>query len=462
MGPSSAQVIRDCQAQFNPSATFAPMLAKEKEKRVAEGAKAFNRRSKNKKDLRVKMGHGGTLDPLASGVLILGLGAGTKSLQSFLDCSKTYETVVVFGASTDSYDRVGKVLTRRGYDHVTEDMVRGALDSFRGKIQQTPPLFSALKMEGKPLYEYAREGKPIPREIPTREVEVTELELVEWYPPGSHRHYWPTEEAGEAERQVAEKVWKAQQQSGKSLTPEEKHEDEEAIAAHEAAKRKFEDDVDGLVRDRPHPAKKQKRMQQQQNGQRKGGDIVMSGALGSTPSTEHSRKGANLVPAAEPAAKAPWDGEGPPAVKIRMTVTSGFYVRSLCHDLGAKVGSAAMMAELCRSRQGDFEVGGPNCLEYEDVTKGEEVWAPKVAAMLERWSGKTAAPEGAPVAAAVAAAETPASEPAEGAEVNGAGPVVAEGETVLPSAEADSSQNEEPAAMQARDDDEESWKGFQD
>lgn len=463
MGLSSAQVIRDCQAQFNPSATFAPLLAKEKEKRVAEGAKAFNRRSRNKKELRVKMGHGGTLDPLASGVLILGLGSGTKSLQSFLDCSKTYETVVVFGASTDSYDRVGRVLTRRGYDHVTEEMVRGAMESFRGRIKQTPPLYSALKMEGKPLYEYAREGKPIPREIPTREVEVKELELVEWYPPGSHRHYWPTEEAGEAERQLAEKVWKAQQQSGKSLTPEEKREDEEAIAAHEAAKRKFEDDVDGLVRDRPHPSKKQKRMPQ--NGQRKSGDVMMSGALGSTPSTEHSQKGANLIPAAEPDAKAPWDGEGPPAVKIRMTVTSGFYVRSLCHDIGAKVGSAAMMAELCRSRQGDFEVGGANCLEYEDITKGEEVWAPKVAGMLERWSGKKADPEGAPVAAAPAPtpAETPADEPEKGPEVNGAGPAVAEEETVLPSAEVDSSPNgEEPAVMQAREDDEESWKGFQD
>lgn len=256
-------------------------------------------------------------------------------------------------------------------------------------------------------------------------------------------------------------MWKAQQQSGKSLTPEEKREDEEAIAAHEAAKRKFEDDVDGLVRDRPHPSKKQKRMQQ--NGQRKGGDVMMSGALGSTPSTEHSQKGANLIPTADPDAKAPWDGEGPPAVKIRMTVTSGFYVRSLCHDLGTKVGSAAMMAELCRSRQGDFEVGGANCLEYEDITKGEEVWAPKVKAMLESWSGKKASPEDTPVAAAPTPAKSSTDEPESGAEVNGAKPAVAEEETVLPSAEADSSPNgEEPAVMQARDDDEESWKGFQD
>ncbi|MBE3047199.1 hypothetical protein IMZ48_32685, partial [Candidatus Bathyarchaeota archaeon] len=116
VGLSSAQVIRDAQAQFNPSATFAPALQLEKDKRLAENPQNFNRRSRNRKELRVKMGHGGTLDPLASGVLILGVGAGTKCLQSFLGCTKTYETVVVFGASTDSYDRVGRILTRKGYD----------------------------------------------------------------------------------------------------------------------------------------------------------------------------------------------------------------------------------------------------------------------------------------------------------------------------------------------------------
>lgn len=448
VGLSSAQVIRDCQAQFNPSATFAPMLQKEKDKRMAENPKNFSRRSRNKKELRVKMGHGGTLDPLASGVLILGVGAGTKSLQSFLGCTKSYEAVVVFGASTDSYDRVGRVLTRKPYGHVTEDMVREALGAFRGKIQQTPPLFSALKMEGKPLYEYAREGKPIPREIPTREVDVPELELLEWLPPGSHKHYWPAEEAGAAERQLAEKVWRVQESRG-SLTPEERREEDEALAAHEAQKRKFEDDVDGLVRDRPSH-KRQKRMEQKQ--QRKGGDVMMSGALG-MPTQEHSDKGANLVPEARPGDGPPWEGEGPPAVRIRMTVSSGFYVRSLCHDLGAKVGSAAMMAELCRSRQGDFEMGGENCLAYEDIGKGEEVWAPQVTRMLDNWThGRVAA-----VAPGVAAAATAGSLPSK--ETNGAGPAPAE--TVIPSAEAASPNGEAPAEA-AKDDDEVSWKGFQD
>ncbi|SPO00654.1 related to pseudouridine synthase [Cephalotrichum gorgonifer] len=472
VGLSSAQVIRDCQMQFNPSATFAPLLKKESDKRAAEGAKAFNRRSKNKKELRVKMGHGGTLDPLASGVLILGLGNGTKSLQGFLDCTKSYETVIVFGASTDTYDRVGRILTRRTYTHITKDMVLKAIDSFKGKIQQTPPLFSALKMEGKPLYEYAREGKPIPRQIPTREVDVLSIEMVEWYPPGSHKHYWPTEEAGDAERQLAQKVWKVQESNGKALTPEEEEEEARAVAAHEAAKRKFESDVDGLVMDRPHSKKKQKKSH---NGQRKGGEVVMSGALGTEPTSEPAqpfRKGANLIPESDPNAKAPWEGEGPPAVKIRMTVTSGFYVRSLCHDLGAKLGSAAMMAELCRSRQGDFEVDGPNCLDYDDIAKGEEVWAPKVAAMLENWTQKTVAKattfSGHPPVVAEPVERKELSDKA--VETNGVEPTQAgEKGTVPPSAKTEAAaappvkpEASVAAAEAEKDDDEVSWKGFQD
>jgi tRNA U55 pseudouridine synthase TruB len=82
---------------------------------------------------------------------------------------------------------------------------------------------------------------------------------------------------------------------------------------------------------------------------------------------------------------------GPPAAKLRMTVTSGFYVRSLCHDLGAAVGSAALMAELERTRQGDFEVG-KNVLEYTDLKKGEKVWGPQVEAMLDEWYKKEKQP----------------------------------------------------------------------
>jgi tRNA pseudouridine55 synthase len=119
---------------------------------------------------------------------------------------------------------------------------------------------------------------------------------------------------------------------------------------------------------------------------------LMSGALGDMPpAAPKPGKGSNLIPDAPDAdTPPPWDDKGPPAARIRMTVTSGFYVRSFCHDLGAKVSSSALMAELCRSRQGDFVLGGSNCLEFSDLAKGEDVWAPQVKAMLDLWNAKKA------------------------------------------------------------------------
>ncbi|KAH9901924.1 trub family pseudouridylate synthase-containing protein [Xylariomycetidae sp. FL2044] len=382
MGMSSAQVIRDCQHHFNPSAFFKPMIEQEGAKRAQESNNKRKRRGFGKNDIRVKMGHGGTLDPLATGVLILGVGKGTKSLQSFLDCTKTYETVVVFGASTDTYDRVGKILKKTAYDHITRSKVEEALGSFRGTFKQMPPLYSALKMEGKPLYEYAREGKPLPREINTRDVDVTELELLEWYEPGTHSHRWPAEEATTFERNFAEQVWKLeqrQQMNGKKLSPEEEEEDTKARNEHENFKRKADESVDALVYDRV-------------NKRRKGNQNIplMSGALGPhPPAAPKPGKGSNLIPSLpDPNTPPPWEDKGPPAARIRMTVTSGFYVRSFCHDLGVKVGSAAMMAELCRSRQGDFVLGSSNCMEFTDLGKGEGVWAPKMEDMLDQWNNK--------------------------------------------------------------------------
>ncbi|KXJ92663.1 pseudouridine synthase [Microdochium bolleyi] len=379
IGMSSAQVIRDCQHHFNPSSHFKAAMDDMQSAREAESNTKKKRRKMNR--MQVKMGHGGTLDPLATGVLILGVGKGTKSLQGFLDCKKVYETVVLFGASTDTYDRVGKVLKKTAYDHITKPMVEEALNSFRGKLDQMPPLYSALKMEGKPLYEYAREGKPIPREIATRQVEVVELELLEWYEPGTHNHRWPADEATSFERSFAEQVWKIgkQQVEGKKRSPEEEEQETKALKAHEDFKRKADEKVDALIYDKPN-----KRRKPQSNVP------LMSGALGDPPpQSPRPGKGSNLIPPSpDPNTPPPWDDKGPPAARIRMKVTSGFYVRSFCHDLGVKVGSAAMMAELARSTQGDFTVGGPTCLEYTDLAEGESVWSPKINAMLADWNSK--------------------------------------------------------------------------
>lgn len=380
-GMSSAQVLRECQKHFNPSALFRPMLDAERAKRLKEAGGQFRRRRDEKRAAQVKIGHGGTLDPLATGVLILGIGSATKLLPQFLDCTKTYETIVLFGASTDTYDRAGRLLTRRPYDHITRDMVDKELGGFRGKQKQMPPLYSALKMDGKPLYEYAREGKPIPREIEARDVDALEVKLLEWYEPGMHNYHWPTDEAEAVERNLAEQVWRVErlQVTAKVLTPEQK-EDDQAIAEHETFKRKFEERQDELITDKPH-----KRC-------RHGKEPMMSGALGALPHPVHSSKGLHLVPPS-PAKNTPplWDDDGPPACKVRLTVSSGYYVRSFSHDLGNKLGSAAFMAELCRVRQSDFTVDGTNTLEFDELAEGEEVWGPRVADMLARWNGE---PEG--------------------------------------------------------------------
>jgi tRNA pseudouridine55 synthase len=383
---SSAQVIRDCQNYFNPSTLFAPLIAQDKAQHDKESQYQKRRRGKAKQQIRVKMGHGGTLDPLATGVLILGVGRGTKSLHDFLHCTKTYETVVLFGATTDTYDRTGRLLKKGSYDGVTRQAAEQALEGFRGKIRQTPPLYSALKMAGKPLYEYAREGKPIPREIETREVEVVELDLVEWYEPGTHNHRWPTEEADQAEKKLVDEVWavaKQQVEGGAAAEPQQQQQKEEASAPAEHAGTKREAEAEA-EEEEGHPAKKTKTNEGRAAPQTSGGP-------GKRPP---KGRGSDLIPAPPaPDMPPPWEGQGPPAAKIRMTVTSGFYVRSLCHDLGEKLGCGGMMAELSRTRQGQFVLGGANCIEYDELHEGEDVWGPKVRSMLELWKNPNAAAE---------------------------------------------------------------------
>jgi len=139
-----------------------------------------------------KLGQGGTLDPLAEGVLVIGIGAATKQLSQFLHCSKEYETTGLLGTSTTSYDSQEPVMRRAPHAHVDEALLRAQLPRFTGAVKQLPPVFSALRMDGKRLFEYAREGLPLPRPIEPRDVTVHELRLVAWHAPGSHAYEPPT------------------------------------------------------------------------------------------------------------------------------------------------------------------------------------------------------------------------------------------------------------------------------
>ncbi|MCJ1376957.1 hypothetical protein MMC17_000047 [Xylographa soralifera] len=405
-GITSAQVVRDLQKAFNPSELFAPWLANEKAIRDRE--KAHQKYRRRDKRLQVKIGHGGTLDPLATGVLIIGVGKGTKHLQKFLMCTKAYETTLLFGAATDTYDVQGKLLSKAPYSHVTRKKVEEALDGFRGEIMQRPPIYSALRIQGKHLYEYAREGKEVPVEIQERPVTVENLEITEWLEPGSHDYKWPAEEAMPEEKEVAEKVLHLSQDG--AGTSKEQSTDKQTSPTGTKRKRPPAYVEGDLIYDTSHAGKRQET----------DSDVVMSGGLletsdepqeisvkeeraAETANQESSTVEITITEEDTPPTTAtqppsfnpelsthstpPTITAGPPAAKLRMTVTSGFYVRSLCHDLGKAVGSLGILAELVRTRQGEFELG-KNALEYEDLGKEESVWGPQVKAMLEGWQAK--------------------------------------------------------------------------
>ncbi len=123
-----------------------------------------------------KAGHTGTLDPLATGVLPLCFGAATKFSQLHLDADKTYETTVRLGVRTSTADAEGEVIATRAVQCSVGQVVE-VLDRFMGEIEQVPPMHSALKKDGKALYEYARDGETVERE--PRRVTIHEIELLD-------------------------------------------------------------------------------------------------------------------------------------------------------------------------------------------------------------------------------------------------------------------------------------------
>jgi tRNA pseudouridine55 synthase len=140
-GLSSAEALRRLQQIFKPSAIFADTLQAEKERRERESHRQrVRRRNPNAVRNEVKIGHGGTLDPMASGVLIAGIGGGTKYLQQFLNCTKTYEATAMFGADTDTYDAMGKVVKWASWEGINGEKVEKALEQFKGDIMQVPPM----------------------------------------------------------------------------------------------------------------------------------------------------------------------------------------------------------------------------------------------------------------------------------------------------------------------------------
>ena len=124
---------------------------------------------------KIKVGHAGTLDPLATGLLVVCTGKMTKQIDTFQGQIKEYTGTIVLGGTTPSFDLETEINETFPTNHISEDLIHNTTKQFIGEIQQFPPIFSALKKDGKRLYEFARAGESV--DIPSRTVDISEFEI---------------------------------------------------------------------------------------------------------------------------------------------------------------------------------------------------------------------------------------------------------------------------------------------
>ena len=124
---------------------------------------------------KIKVGHAGTLDPLATGLLILCTGKFTKKIETYQAQVKEYTGTITLGGTTPSYDLESEIDQTFDFSNITSEEIKAVTQQFIGEIQQQPPIFSALKKDGKRLYEYARAGEEV--EIPKRTIHISEFEI---------------------------------------------------------------------------------------------------------------------------------------------------------------------------------------------------------------------------------------------------------------------------------------------
>jgi len=124
-----------------------------------------------------KMGHAGTLDPLASGLMIIGINEGTKKLNEYLKLPKTYIADILLGIITTTGDKEGKIVEQKNVENLDEKNLEKVLNEMKCKLKLKVPIYSAIKIKGKPLYKYAREGKNIV--VPEKTMEITHIKLID-------------------------------------------------------------------------------------------------------------------------------------------------------------------------------------------------------------------------------------------------------------------------------------------
>ncbi|TIB76508.1 hypothetical protein E3Q23_01783 [Wallemia mellicola] len=311
---------------FKPHEDAPPPLPSDKKKKGNKWRKSRGGGARGVGGYAVKVGQGGTLDPLADGVLVVGLNKGTKKLADLLNCSKEYTTIGLLGCETDSYDSEGAVVSKSRWQHITKSDIENALEGFRGEIDQLPPIFSAIKIEGKRLFEYARAGETPPKPVEKRKCTIHSLTLEEFIPGDKHAFRYPVKELSSEDKEAAQKAQEFVA-SGTDNKSEEKADDEKV-------------------------------------------DKVLEGSE---------------EPQEEPSEQADKEVRPPTAFKLRMTVSGGTYVRSIVHDLGKALGSSAHVVELTRTRQGEFALANAST-EDGGVSTGSNVldWSVFEKALAEK------------------------------------------------------------------------------
>ncbi len=125
-----------------------------------------------------RVGHAGTLDPAATGILLVCAGQATRLVEYLVPGTKTYQGAIVLGRSTNTYDREGETTGEADTRHLERELVEDAMAGFIGEIEQVPPAYSAIKRDGIPAYKLARKGKSV--DLPARRIRIDSFELVEW------------------------------------------------------------------------------------------------------------------------------------------------------------------------------------------------------------------------------------------------------------------------------------------
>lgn len=336
-GITSNQFMMKLQHALTNSQVF----SKEIQRATAERMRQYQEQTgktaskrKLRKVSKVKMGHGGTLDPLASGVLVIGIGTGTKKLSDYLSGTvKEYESEALFGTSTTSGDVEGEILSQNAVKHLDLQDLQTVEEKFTGSLKQTPPIYAALKMDGKPLYEYAREGKPLPRAIEPRQVNIYDLKI---FPDSlSKKHSYPLLRPTTGEtKEIVDRL------------------------------------NDGLLND---PLYFSKEYCAKQGWKDENARVEKPLPLSEEEASEIEAQG---------------DAYRAPLLHFKAKVSSGTYIRSLVSDIGKSMRSSSYMVKLIRLAQKDWSLQSQNVFKLEDFTdRNERVWATVLQEVLEKGPG---------------------------------------------------------------------------